>query len=92
MNLAENDEYLYNTELYIIHNANADGFHNLVKRFPASMLLKQLEYTVQYDILRISDKEWNACEENKVFRGIIAELQRRLSASNKPQPDGDKVK
>ena len=90
--MAENDEYLYNTELYDIHKANADGFHNLVASFPASMLLKQLQYTVQFDILRMTDEEWNACEENKVFRGIIAELQRRLSASNKPQPDGDNVK
>lgn len=64
-----------NTELF---EMSKDERMEKIKDMETSALLAELDDTIQFDMLKMSNENWLTYSDKKVYQAILNELQRRL--------------
>ena len=64
-----------NTELF---EMSKDERMEKIKDMETSALLAELDDTIQFDMLKMSNENWLKYSDKKVYQAIMNELQRRL--------------
>lgn len=64
-----------NTELF---EMSKDERMEKIKDMETSALLAELDDTIQFDMLKMSNENWLTYSDKKVYQAIMNELQRRL--------------
>lgn len=49
-----------------------------IKAMETSALFEELDDTIQFDVLNMSNEKWLLCSDKKVYQEIIRELKRRI--------------
>lgn len=63
-----------NTELF---EMSKDERMEKIKDMETSALLAELDDTIQFDMLKMSNENWLTYSDKKVYQAIMNELQRR---------------
>lgn len=66
-----------NTELF---EMSKDERMEKIKDMETSALLAELDDTIQFDMLKMSNENWLTYSDKKVYQAIMNELQRRTLA------------
>lgn len=69
-----------NTELF---EMSKDERMEKIKDMETSALLAELDDTIQFDMLKMSNENWLTYSDKKVYQAIMNELQRRTLAKTK---------
>lgn len=64
-----------NTELFML---TREELANTLKSMKTERLIAELDDTIQFDILKMSNEQWIAYKDKKVYLAIISELSKRL--------------
>lgn len=65
-----------NTELFMM---TKEDMTKSLKSMELERLLAELDDTIQFDILNMSNEKWITCKEKKVYLAIIRELRERFT-------------
>ena len=64
-----------NTELFEL---NREERMEKIKQMETDLLFAELDDTIQFDMLHLSNEQWLLFNEKKVYQSIIHELRQRM--------------
>jgi hypothetical protein len=64
-----------NTELFML---TREELANTIKSMKTERLIAELDDTIQFDMLKMSNEQWITYKDKKVYLAIISELSKRL--------------